>query len=402
MGINEIPENLTQQLCDCYLCCPQCRGIKSLRLSNQNTIECVNCNKKYQMKHGIPALMDEKDFHLSTKKFLGISGANKERFPYKLARTKIYKLVLSEILYGLCALYFLYKYGFKRLLKREWSHEVCRALYYGWRNYFNLILKGGEIVHFNKIIRYMLEPSLEIGCGSNYTTNMIFRDKLKSVTFGCEYFMDTYLHNENNQDSQSKLSPEMFKLIRHYIGGSIKSLPFISGVFNSVYMVHIIDHIAETDQLFEELKRILRPGGYLIMSGYSKYVFEHLPGVKLRRFISKTWAERYKIKRITRENPHRGGIPLGLKNDYYSTGMNILSIDEWKKLAGLHEFELIEYNFFGHNLSFFMDFEYRGYFPSFFFNEIIYSAISEMLEDEKNNQLIEENSTNVVLVFKKA
>ena len=62
-------------------------------------------------------------------------------------------------------------------------------------------------------------------------------------------------------------------------------MPFQSGVLGSVVMVHIVDHIVNVDQLFKEMNRILKPGGYLLMTSYSKKVFDHLPGVKLRSFF---------------------------------------------------------------------------------------------------------------------
>ncbi len=391
--------NLNQSLCDSYLRCPACRKDKTLKLcDNVNTILCTHCHNEYKMNRGIPGLMHKDEIKFHSSGFLGIESFEKKADnPFRVSERRFYHFIISEIIYGMVALYFLFKFGpqelFKtRFLRPKWCDEVNRALYYGWTNYFNLILKSGEIASFNKMKKYISKPSLEIGCGSCETTNMIFRDRLDSVTFGCEFFMNNYYSSPS----------EMYKLIKHYIGGSIKSLPIVSSVFSSIYMVHIIDHIADTGIWFKEINRILKPGGYLVISGYSKNTFEHFPGVKLRNILSKKWAEKFKLKRATQENPYRGGIPLKTENEFYSTGMNMLSLEEWKELARSCGFELVDHTFFAKSyFSFFMDLEYRGYFPSLFFNEIIYSAISKLIENEKASTVSEKDSTNVVLVFKK-
>lgn len=409
--------NLNQNLCDTFLRCPICYKVKTLQLSDDEMV-CGNCNKSFKMKHGIPALMDEKELGSYSYKFLELEYLREKMsnpytiVPLKFRTIPVYALLflIGEVLWGSLSFYFLckflYKYGLKELAKlfitRAKCDEVNKALYYGWWNYFNLILKAGEIVGFNKMSKYISEPSLEIGCGGSGTSNMIFRDKLDSVTFGCEYFMDTYLSNVRGETLSTGMSPDMFKLIKHYVGGSIRSLPFDSKVFNSVYLVHIIDHIVDRDIWFKEINRILKPGGYVVISGYSKYVFDHFPGVSFRKILSKGWAEKYKSKRVTRENPYRGGIPLMNNSNYYATGMNLLTVSEWRKVAEPFGFELADNVFFGNKwFSFFTDMEYRGYYPSLFFNEIIYSAISKMVEDEKKSALPEEKSTNVVLVFRK-
>jgi ubiquinone/menaquinone biosynthesis C-methylase UbiE len=216
---------------------------------------------------------------------------------------------------------------------------VEKALYYGWKDYFNLILKSGEIVQFNKMIKYIVEPSLEIGCGGCHATNMIFRDSINSITFGCEFFMDNFM------DVNGKLNDEMYKVIKHYVGGSIESLPFKSDLFNSVIMIHIIDHIVNINQWYKEIHRILKQGGYLVMTGYSKNVFDHLPGVKFRKLFSTKWAKNYKEWRITKEN--FGGAPFKSNFEHDATGQNILSIKEWETLSLYYGFELVDFAFFG-------------------------------------------------------
>lgn len=387
---NNVVQNITQEICDIYLQCPVCRVPSSLIIDDSG-LSCKHCKCGYYMKDGIPALIPPGDIDPHSYRFLGKDGAIASPSIYKAVTPGIGHAIIAEIIYFFTALYFIKKYGMDAILRKRWCPEVNRALYFGWRNYFNLILKAGEIVAFNKMLRYIREPSLEIGCVDCRTTNMIFRDKLDSVTFGCEYWMDTYLDNKD----------EMFRLIKHFVGGSVKSLPFGPGKFNSVYMVHIIDHITDIDVWFREINRVLKVGGFLIISGYSKHTFDHLPGVNMRNLISRKWAKKYKLKRTTRQNPYRTGAPLSTNSSYDATGRNMLSLSEWQETAKRYQFEVADCRFFGKGFSYFTDLEYRGFTRSYLMNEFIYSAISRMIEDEKNNPLKEEESTNIVLVLEK-
>lgn len=405
--MNATVENLNQALCDNYLQCPKCRAVKSLKLKDTQII-CQQCNTSYLMRCGIPALIDDEDIPEQALSFMrkrnNQTKINKN--PYKTVPFSLWsyapRLLVAELIYFFFAIVFVLKYGVKRIIERNYCEEVRKAIFYGWRNSFGLLVKAGETVAFNKMKRYIIEPSLEIGCGNCSTSNMLLLGSIDSVTFGCEYFMDTYMSSNTGESSPEKLSPEMYKLIKHYVGGSIKALPFVSDTLNSVYMVHIIDHITELGPFFKEMNRVIRPEGYLIVSGYSKYVFEHLPGVQLRKVFSRGWAEKYKIKRITKVNPYRGGVPLMNSGNYYATGMNMYSVDEWNAICGRFGFSLVDHAFFGNKyFSYFVDIEYRLHWHSFLFSEIISTAISEMIKKEKETPLKEKESTNIILVFQK-
>ncbi len=396
-------ENITSEICRTYLRCPVCHVESALKIdSKSQKIICENCLQSYAVAHDIPALMPPDEIHPLSYRFLGWDNNTRIINPYSNTKNTILSFALygiaSEFLYlfiGVCIWVRKPKVGVRKFF--EWtrgtnfSTEVKNALFYGWKNYFNLILKSGEITAFNRMNSYIREPSLEIGCGSCETTNMLFRDSNK-VTFGCEYFMDTYLASQE----------DLYKVIRHYVGGSIKSLPFSSNVFQSVYMVHIIDHITLLDDWFKEIHRIIKPDGFLVMDTYSKNVFDSMPGVWWRSKISQNWAEKYKLWRISKENPNRGGIPLKSDNTYYATGQNLLSLEEWGVVAERYGFELVDYYYFTDSLfSIFLDIEYRGFYPSITGSIPIYLAIDEKINQEKKGMLTEKEAGNIILVFQK-
>lgn len=385
---------LNQSVVDFYLRCPECYSEETLKY-NIDKMVCNNCGFKPEVRFGIPVLIANKETGSHSYEFLNLpSGERKVKSPYKKRSLNLFQRVFCrEAVHFFNTLYFIFKLGLKKMLLRKHCRVVDRALYYGWKNYFNLILKAGEMVQFNRMNKYIMEPSLEIGCADSRTTNMIFEDSIKSITFGCEYFMDNFLNGKEG------LSDEMFKVIKYYVGGSFRALPFRTGIFNSIIMVHIIDHIVDIGQGLKEISRILKPGGYLVMTGFSKYTFENLPGVRLRKIFSKKWSNRYKEERLAKNNPR--GSPLKSDFEYDATGQNIFSIEEWRGIAKAYGFEVKDYGFFGKYFSYFKDIEYRGYHNSILFNRFIYAAISEIIERERRRPLSEEASTNIILVLKK-
>ncbi|MDO8603561.1 MAG: class I SAM-dependent methyltransferase [Candidatus Omnitrophota bacterium] len=385
---------LNQLIVDSYLRCPVCHFEESFKYGS-NKMVCNSCGFEPKIRFGIPALIKDEEMGIYSDRFLN-QPANKRKIknPHKeLSLNFFQRLFFAEVIHFINFIFFSYKLGLKNMLHQKYCNEVEKALCYGWRNYYNLILKAGEIAQFKKMGKYIMEPSLEIGCADSRTTNMIFKNNIESITFGCEYFMDSFLN------AQSELSEEMHKLIKHYIGGSIKSLPFRSNIFTSVIMVHIIDHIIHIDECLKEISRILRPGGHLVMTGFSKNTFKNLPGVRIRKIFSTKWSERYQKWRIIKDNPR--GNPMKSYFEYDAIGQNIFSIQEWENIVKTHGFKIVDYAFFGKYFSYFKDIEYKGYYNSILLNRFIYGIISEIIEQEKKSPVSEEESTNIILVLKK-
>ena len=395
---------LNQAVCDKYLSCPNCYSNTPLKYGKEN-IFCRECGFTAEINYGIPCLIKKEDRGGCSQKFL--RSEQKDigeiiQIPFKGWRHGFLRTFFGqEIIHFLNLLYFAFRFSLKNIVFRKVrcaDLEKALAIKGFYRGYFQLYLKTSEKIQFRKMKKYIQKETLEIGCGECQATNFIFEDIVDSITFGCEYFMDAYLNNETfiNKERHEKLH----QVIEYHIGGSITSMPFQSGVLGSVVMVHIVDHIVDVDQLFSEISRILKPGGYLLMTSYSKKVFDHLPGVKLRSFFSKKWGVVYKERRITK-HCSSGGL---LKSDfvYNASGQNLLSINEWKELALRFGFELAEFSFFGKYFSHFMDIGTRGYYNSLLFNNYIHSILSEMIEYEKKIPLSEEDATNVMLVFKKS
>ncbi|HVV23321.1 MAG TPA: class I SAM-dependent methyltransferase [Pseudonocardiaceae bacterium] len=52
----------------------------------------------------------------------------------------------------------------------------------------------------------------------------------------------------------------------HLVGGGVDALPIASGAADVVIMSEVIEHLVDTDAALDEARRVLRPGGVLLLS----------------------------------------------------------------------------------------------------------------------------------------
>lgn len=116
---------------------------------------------------------------------------------------------------------------------------------------YSALLKA--IPHFpDQTVRF-----LEIGCGDGYLIHLLNADKNR-LNYGLEYDIDgvklahdTLLtHNSNSMVTQ----------------GTVYQTPFKDHSFDVVILADVIEHLENESQVIKEVHRILRPGGFLIIS----------------------------------------------------------------------------------------------------------------------------------------
>lgn len=99
-------------------------------------------------------------------------------------------------------------------------------------------------------------PSIEIGIESGRVSRLTFK-KDNCFDYGLEYYYPTL---------PAKGECRVFK---NLLSGSVFNLPFKDESFNTVVLVHTIDHFEKIDNALPELSRIISKGGRLIFSTYS-------------------------------------------------------------------------------------------------------------------------------------
>ena len=62
----------------------------------------------------------------------------------------------------------------------------------------------------------------------------------------------------------------------HFLAGSAEALPFASASFDAVLMLDVLEHVGDDRRSIDEIVRVLRPGGHLILSTPHKGLFAFL------------------------------------------------------------------------------------------------------------------------------
>jgi SAM-dependent methyltransferase len=96
---------------------------------------------------------------------------------------------------------------------------------------------------------------LDIACGTGFGTDMLARMGATHVT-GCDAFPSAVL--EARREFRSKE-------IR-FVAADGTRLPFANASFDAVVSFETLEHIAQGEDFVRELRRVLRPGGTLLLS----------------------------------------------------------------------------------------------------------------------------------------
>ena len=105
---------------------------------------------------------------------------------------------------------------------------------------------------------------LDIACGEGYGSNLIAREAEKVVGVDVD-------------DKTIKLAKEKYKVKNlEFIRGEVENIPCASQAFDVVVSFETIEHTEKQEQMLSEIKRVLKPGGLLIMSTPEKKAYSQL------------------------------------------------------------------------------------------------------------------------------
>lgn len=136
-----------------------------------------------------------------------------------------------------------------------------------WQNALsNEMAKGGKRFTIDwyrnhTITKELLESSIlkgkiiELGCGIG-TRAFLAQEKSDAKITGIDasqYAIDYAINNFS--------SPSL-----DFLCGDLTKMPFEDGTFDNAYMLAVVEHVADTDALLSEIKRVVKPGGKLFLS----------------------------------------------------------------------------------------------------------------------------------------
>lgn len=169
---------------------------------------------------------------------------------------------------------------------------------------------------------------LDLGCSTGYITNELARDFRRIA--GIDTDRTALQLTERGERS-------------HFQRGSALSLPFRSGSFDVVLCNHVYEHVSDQQALFDEIWRVLRPGGFCYLAAGNRlkviephyrlpflswvprpvahrylrlarrgdrYLEEHLTYRGLRRLVSRFEVHDFTLRILADPRRFDGGDPL--------------------------------------------------------------------------------------------
>jgi len=123
---------------------------------------------------------------------------------------------------------------------------------------------------------------LDIACGEGYGSNLL--SGLASQVVGVD-IDDATVAGAKIKYRKSNLE---------FFTGSAALIPCIDGYFDVVVSFETIEHHDEHDKMMLEIKRVLKPGGLLMISSPDKLFYSDKPGYKNPYHVKELYADEFK------------------------------------------------------------------------------------------------------------
>jgi SAM-dependent methyltransferase len=153
-----------------------------------------------------------------------------------------------------------------------------------------------------------IESVLDLGCADGYVTTHLRAKASKVVGV--------------DADVKDVRTAKKTIVGADFLVSIAEALPFAAGCFDAVLFLDVLEHVGDDRRAIDEVVRVLRPGGYLILSTPHKGLFEFLDPENffLRRRVGRPRArhrhysiddyEKLFAGRVTVLRIHRGGLLL--------------------------------------------------------------------------------------------
>lgn len=132
--------------------------------------------------------------------------------------------------------------------KRYWKNKISAGVMDKPPSSNNIFLLQEKL---NKFKKYLKGKCLDVGCGDGFITS-----ELNKIipTIGLDI-----------SDIAIKKAKKNYSNI-NFLKGSVTNLPFKKDQFNCIFASELIEHIQDSEAMFNEFNRILKKNGNLIMT----------------------------------------------------------------------------------------------------------------------------------------
>jgi ubiquinone/menaquinone biosynthesis C-methylase UbiE len=166
-------------------------------------------------------------------------------------------------------------------------------------------------IHEVRILREMtsikrIDRALEIGCGNGNGTKLIkkYFNPAKTNAVDLDERMIEIARRKNNDSSVEYEVMDASKLI------------FADNTFDTVFDFGIIHHIPNWTDCLSEIRRVLKPGGEVILEELSTDTFRTLPGRVWKVLLDHPYNDMYSTREFVGELESQGFVLNGFRESY--------------------------------------------------------------------------------------
>ncbi len=263
----------------------------------------------------------------------------------------------------------------------RWNSPVVR--YWWYRKQYQVIsLINRHINFFENKTNQTSDPPLfvDIGCGKG-TDLFLYRSFLQKRCPGWRFVgveadpqsIASFIGNKKY------FNAENVDIIPSNLA---KPLPFKSNEVEVIYCSEVIEHIPEPEILLTEIKRVLKPNGYLLLTTPNE------PNVFQRSYYSPTRRERIKAEVQRKDNSNKVTVNFNGEEATLHGHISVRKIKEWEGTLNDIGFKTIDYErgsaLYGHNRIF----DNTGILAVFFVFETLLDVFPRRLGRHLSSQLI--------------